>query len=39
MMLLVSFLIETLGWKRIEKVIQRETRVIDFKFVNGLSPQ
>ena len=39
MMLLVSFLIETLGWKRIEKVIQREARVIDFKVVNGLSPQ
>ena len=31
--------IETLGWRTIEKVIQRETRVMVFKSVNGLSPQ
>ena len=32
-------LIETLGWMTIEKVIQRETLVMVFKSVNGLSPQ
>ena len=30
---------KTLGWRTIEKVIQRETRVMVFKSVNGLSQQ
>ena len=32
-------LTETLGWRTIETAIQRETPVMVFKFVKGLSPQ
>ena len=32
-------LIETLGWKTIEQLIQNETQIMAFKSVNGLAPQ